>query len=209
MMVIRFHRVRCVRRRTRTSRFRVLRLRFLVAFGLILLLALLTQSDPAVSLHAATPFPTPIASLVAKPRGQTVPAPTDTPPGQTVPPAPPKIFISEFLANPDAVNDNVGEWIELYNGDSMTVNLRGWRIADLGGDSHTIADDLTIEPGSYAVIGRNGDRMANGGVDVAYVYSSFSLANGDDEIFLFAPGGVEIDDAVDKVVWKKDFILWR
>ncbi len=234
MMVARFLRFS----RTYASRLHVLRLHFVGAFAFILLLALAAESGPAGTLHAATPFPTPVASLMVKPRGQiapllpdispegpvptspweTIPAPTETPtststpvdtptptptPSETPTPPPtgppPQVFISEFLANPDAVNDSEGEWIELYNGDSMAINLNGWRLADLDSIGYTIDDDVWIQPGEYLVLGVNNDLTANGGVNVAYVYSynSVKLANGDDEILIFAPGDVEVD----RVVW--------
>ena len=244
MVIVRFF--RCSR--TYASRFRLLRLHFIGAFVLILLLTLLAETGPATRLHAATPFPTPVASLAAKARGQvapllpdtspegpaptspweTIPAPTatltftptltDTPtstpiPTDTTTPTPipiptgplPRVFISEFLAKPDAVEYSVGEWIELYNGDSVAVNLNGWRIADLGSDSHAIAGDVWIQPGEYLVLGRNGDSNLNGGVTVAYVYNSISLADGDDEILLFAPGDVEVD----RVVWGGDLSVTK
>jgi hypothetical protein len=130
------------------------------------------------------------------------PEPTAVPPPDEPPVPPitgplPRIFISEFLANPDAVSDAAGEWIELYNADTVAVNLRGWRIADLGTDGHTIREDVTLAPGQYLVFGRSAERSENGGVDVAYVYASMSLSNGDDEILLLAPGGREAD----RVVW--------
>ena len=89
------------------------------------------------------------------------PEPTAAPPPD-VPPITgplPKVYLSEFLANPDAVNDAAGEWIELFNADSAPVNLRGWRIADLGTDGHTIRVDLMIQPGQYLVLGRNATRQ--------------------------------------------------
>ncbi|MCB0047631.1 MAG: lamin tail domain-containing protein, partial [Caldilineaceae bacterium] len=142
---------------------------------------------------------TPGGAYVANPN----PGPTDTPgdPGDPgVPPITgplPRIRISEFMANPAAVNDSEGEWIELFNADSAAVNLRGWRIADLGSDGHTITDDLIIQPGTYLILGRNDARSENGGVPVAYVYASVSLSNGEDELLLIAPG----DREADRVVW--------
>ena len=77
------------------------------------------------------------------------------------------------------------------------VNLRDWHIADLGNDGHTITDDLFVQPGGYVVVGKNADFSTNGGLDVAYEYSSVGLANGEDEIVLLSPGGEEVD----RVVW--------
>jgi hypothetical protein len=127
------------------------------------------------------------------------PAATAAPPPD-VPPITgplPKVFLSEFLANPSAVNDSVGEWIELHNADNVPVNLRGWRIADLGTDSHIIHSNLIIQPGQYLILGRSDRPSDNGGVTVAYRYASISLSNGDDELLLVAPGEREVD----RVVW--------
>ncbi len=79
----------------------------------------------------------------------------------------------------------------------MPANLRGWLLADLGADSHTIAVDLILEPGDYVVLGRNDNRTVNGNVPVDYVYRGFSLANSMDEILLLAPDGSEVD----RVIW--------
>ncbi len=127
-------------------------------------------------------------------------APASTPePTATVPWAGriPTIFISEFLANPSAVNDGDGEFIELFNADTERINLRGWVLADLGANRHVIDADLFVPPGDYVVLGINGDRSVNGGVAVDYVYRNTNLANGDDEILLLAPNEIEVD----RVVW--------
>jgi hypothetical protein len=103
-----------------------------------------------------------------------------------------QIVITEMMIDPFAVDDTEGEWFELYNAGESQVNLNGWRIADVGIDSHTISGDVLIDPGQYIVLGRSsvtdsGDENYNGGVDLAYEYSGFILANSADEIFLFDP----------------------
>ena len=45
--------------------------------------------------------------------------------GRTVP----RVVINEIMANPHAVPDERGEWIELRNLDAQPVDLRGWQIA--------------------------------------------------------------------------------
>lgn len=157
---------------------------------------------------ALTPWPT-SAGDRGSPGGPHSPA-TPTPGATDVPPATvtatpvggplPRILISEFLADPKAVNDSDGEWIELYNASSEAVNLRGWVLTDLGNDRHTINADVIIEPGSYLILARNGDPATNGGVMVDYIYRSFSLSNSEDAILLLAPDGQEVD----RVVWGGD-----
>ena len=104
------------------------------------------------------------------------------------------IVITEIMQNPNAVYDSDGEWFEIYNNSDHDIDLNGWIIKDLDSDSHTISSTVIITPGEYIVLGRNADKATNGGVDVAYQYSNFNLANGADEIQILLPDGTtEID----------------
>ncbi len=116
-------------------------------------------------------------------------------------PSPHKIVVTEIMANPSAVSDTAGEWLELYNADSVDVDLAGWTLRDDDYNSHRIQGPLVIAPGAYAVLGRNSDDTVNGGVTIDYQYASFLLANSIDEIVL-------IDDAcreVDRVNYTADW----
>jgi hypothetical protein len=115
----------------------------------------------------------------------------------------PQLYISEFLADPKAVNDEAGEWLELYNADALTVNLRGWLLVDLGSDRHTINVDLLIEPGQYLVLARNSDTATNGGVLSSYRYTNLTLANSSDELLLLAPD----ESVVDRAQWGAGTVL--
>jgi len=97
------------------------------------------------------------------------------------------------MQNPASVSDTDGEWFEIYNAGGTTVDLNGWTISDLGTDSHVISGTLNISPGGFLVLGRSNIISTNGGVPVDYQYSSFLLANGDDEIILTDAGSVEQD----------------
>ena len=97
------------------------------------------------------------------------------------------IVITEIMVNPAAVSDSYGEWFEIYNNDTISIDLAGWRIADSEDDLHeiqTISIELYINPGDYLVLGRNVDNTVNGGYTADYGYSSFQLSNSEDEIFL-------------------------
>jgi hypothetical protein len=115
-------------------------------------------------------------------------------PGSPPPPPPPpgKIVITEFVPNPKAVSDTNGEWFEIHNAGTSAVSLTGWTIKDDGSNSHTISG-LTIQPGQYAVLGKNSDTATNGGVPVDYKYSSFTLGNSGDSIILVDNLGAEVD----------------
>lgn len=104
------------------------------------------------------------------------------------------IVITEIMQNPNAVSDTDGEWFEIFNQGTQSINMNGWTIRDAGSDSHIIAQDVIIAPGSYAVLGRNGNTGTNGGVTLAYVYSGMSLANGADEVILENASGTIIDE---------------
>ena len=103
------------------------------------------------------------------------------------------IVITEIMQNPNAVSDTNGEWFEVFNNGSQTVNLNGWTIRDADSDSHVITADVFIDPGAYVVLGRNSNSGSNGGVTVAYQYSGIALANGADEVILEDTSGTIID----------------
>jgi len=108
------------------------------------------------------------------------------------------VVIAEFMADPILAPDNKGEWIELENRLPHRVNLEGWRLRDLGGESHTLSAGgagIWVARGARLLLGRSDDLNLNGGVPVDHVISGFSLANIADELFLERPGG-ELSDAV-------------
>ena len=94
------------------------------------------------------------------------------------------IVISEVMQNPAAVSDSYGEWFEIINLDSIVIDLNGWMIRDEGNDTHIINTSVEIQPGEYIVLGRNSDESLNGGYVSDYMYSSFALANTNDEIII-------------------------
>ena len=75
------------------------------------------------------------------------------------------LVITEVMQNPTAVSDGNGEWFELYNPGTVSVDINGWVISDNGSDSHTIDNGgpLIIEAGGYLVLGNNADMTTNGG----------------------------------------------
>jgi len=111
------------------------------------------------------------------------------------------LVVTEIMKNPDAVLDADGEWFELLNNSGLDVNLFGLVVSDLGSDEFTVEDDVWIAPGAYAVLGRDGDVAANGGVEIDYVYSGLTLGNGDDELALTLGGQPLDDQAWDNLVW--------
>ncbi len=96
--------------------------------------------------------------------------------------APGDLIVSEIMKDPNMVPDNQGEWFELYNSTSTTVDLMGV-VAQTSSGSFTVGSSLAVAPGDYLVFARNGNAGTNGGVTVDYVYgSALSLDNGADNL---------------------------
>ena len=139
-----------------------------------------------------TPPPHFDAAAPAWPDGPPPPPKIDSGPQ----PSQAKLVISEIMANPAAVYDSAGEWFELFNAGSSTVDLAGWSINDSSGKSHTIDSgaQLIVAPGKYVVLGKSDDVAKNGGAPVDYAYgSSWNLSNTEDQILLLDAAGTLID----------------
>ena len=106
-----------------------------------------------------------------------------------------QVVITEIMQNPAVVSDTYGEWFEIYNAGTESIDLRNWTIRDNGSNNHVITavDPIMIEPGNYLVLARNDDTSLNGGVEADYDYSGFLLSNGDDEIILLDEDSAEVD----------------
>ncbi len=112
----------------------------------------------------------------------------------------PDLIITEIMQNPSDVSDAYGEWFEIYNYGSTTVDINGYVIKDNGSDSHTISNGgpLNIAAGGFLVLGKNSTTLTNGGVPVDYQYSGITLSNRADEIILYMSDGTT---EVDRVEW--------
>ena len=125
-----------------------------------------------------------------------------TPIGPPVAPVPsaaiaatgPQLVINEVMADPSAVADDVGEWLEVHNAGSASINLQGYRLASGNDAVHTIANSVTVAAGGYAVLARNGTKSKNGGVVAQYTYgTSVNLANANDWLAIRDAAGVTLD----------------
>lgn len=104
------------------------------------------------------------------------------------------IIITEIMRNPDAISDNDGEYIEIYNTTESPIDINGWTLGDADFDSHTINGSVVVPANGYALLMRNGDTNDNGGLTADYVYGNdISLANSTDEVILECPGTGVID----------------
>jgi hypothetical protein len=93
-------------------------------------------------------------------------------------PEPGALLITEFMADPSAVADAAGEWVEVLA--LRDVDLNGVQLANEGSGRATLeaALCLSVRAGAYAVLARGGDSAANGGLPPVLATFGFNLANG-------------------------------
>jgi hypothetical protein len=109
------------------------------------------------------------------------------------------LVFSEMMIDPDSVDDNVGEWVELYNTSGSTIDIGGYRFHDDDVDGWTLEGEILVGPGDYVVLCADTNTAVNGGVpcDASFFRDStgngLALANGPDEVILSRPDGTAID----------------
>ncbi len=110
----------------------------------------------------------------------------------------PLVVITEMMVNPGGVvQDSVGEYVELFNAGRFPINLKGMTVSD-NGASHTIARDVIVDAGKYALLGRSSNTAINGGISPDYLYiadatsTALQLSNSSDR-FVVRLGSVTLD----------------
>jgi hypothetical protein len=149
--------------------------------------------------------------FIARPVGGTtlITSALALPNGPTLPITAPQrgdVVITEIMKDPSFVTDAHGEWFEIQNVSNHLVNIAGWRITDQGANAHTILNGvqaILLTPGERFVLGNDIDPLTNGGVNVNYKYSNFTLGNGADSIILTSRSGFLVDevDYDDGIFW--------
>jgi hypothetical protein len=112
--------------------------------------------------------------------------------------------ISEIMANPDAVSDDVGEWFEVRSLASGDLDLAGIDVLDAQGAGFHVDGPLPLPAGGRVVLGVSADTTVNGGVPLDWAYSAddLKLSNDGDTIQLALDGVV-----LDEVAFTADFPL--
>ncbi len=113
------------------------------------------------------------------------------------------VDICVTIENPKAVGDSKGEWFEVYNITTETIDLMGWTVLDddraMDEEGFTISTSLTIQAGAYLLFANNSYASTNGGLpvpDYAYDATAYLLGNGSDGIVLKC-----VDTLIDAVIW--------
>ncbi len=103
------------------------------------------------------------------------------------------LLINEVMHSPTAVDDQFGEWIELYNTSDTTIDLDGLRISTATA-GFTISDSLTVEAQGFVILAPTDNQALNGGVIVDYVYSHADLPLSTSESISLSYNGVTFDN---------------
>lgn len=92
--------------------------------------------------------------------------------------SPGDVLITEFMADPAAVADALGEWVELTSTVDVALDLSGWQLVDSGRNRFVLPEGSVLAAGGRLVLGRSADTAANGGVEVdAAMGGDFTLNN--------------------------------
>jgi hypothetical protein len=98
--------------------------------------------------------------------------------------------ITEWMANPAAVGNREGEWVEVRF--DAAVDMNGLVLSDLTASTTTVESEtcLRVAAGAHVVFARNVNPTENGGVEEADAELSLSLNNSNETITLGIDGRV-------------------
>jgi hypothetical protein len=125
--------------------------------------------------------------------------PEDEPVPEIQPAEPGDLVFSELMINPEVVDDELGEWVELYNTAGHPIDVTGYAFHDLDYDSWELTGPFVVPAHGYFVMCAETATDLNGGVPCDGWFQRVSLggglalANSPDEVVLTRPDGVEID----------------
>ncbi len=110
------------------------------------------------------------------------------------PVVPVELVIAEIMAIPYNADSQPGEWLELYNGSTKTLDLTGW-ILKSGKAGQVTLPALTMAPGTRLAFGGSTDKLYNGGAQVDWAWPvTFGLDDVEDTVSVLH--GTAVIDAV-------------
>jgi len=112
------------------------------------------------------------------------------------------VVIDEIMADPaPQVGLPNNEWIELRNTTSSPINLQGWHLGDINGQSGAFPDFI-LEPDSLVIVCTGSALAEMSSFGTTFSVTSFpSLGNGGDQIFLRAINGNIIHAVAYSTTW--------
>ncbi len=112
------------------------------------------------------------------------------------------LIVSELMVAPAAVEDGLGEWLELYNTSGGDIDIINWALESDDGHGVVVGSSLVVPAGGRVVLGASADVDVNGGaaVDYAYDHGSFGLADEGDDLRLML-GELEVFGLAYDATW--------
>ncbi len=99
-----------------------------------------------------------------------------------------QVSLTEVMFNPSPAIAATGEWFEVTNNSSVSIDLGGWTVDNVGNASFTIDAGVTVPPGSRVLLGQIERDAGNDDVPVTFAYGpqfamsdatgTLALANG-------------------------------
>ncbi|MBW2260412.1 MAG: lamin tail domain-containing protein [Deltaproteobacteria bacterium] len=103
------------------------------------------------------------------------------------------LVVSEIMMNPATVSDTTGEWFEIYNPGSMTVNLNGLTIGT-GSATDTIDSDVLVAGSNYALLALSSTPGENDNLPTPdFVYAGLAFDETSADTLSVIDGGTTID----------------
>ena len=120
-----------------------------------------------------------------------------------------KLFINEIVSsNGSTIMDEDGDfedWIELYNADSIPIDLGNYSITDdLNSPRKWVFPSIQIAPQAHLLIFASGKNRKTG----SYLHTNFSIKADGEPIALYAANMVLLD-VVNEIPIPRDFTLGR
>ncbi len=111
-----------------------------------------------------------------------------------------ELVIDEVMTDPEAVDEQYGQWFEIYNASLFTVNLEGLAVGVDDAELYHLTTAFELASGGYAVIGTDDDTTVNGGVAVDVEWPAgqtyqLSVTDGDLSIS-------NADEVLDGISWR-------
>jgi hypothetical protein len=152
---------------------------------------------PPPASNGSQPTQTPGATATPTPRSSGGPSPSGARPAEVragQQPAGGALLLSEIMSDPDVRGDNnLNEWVEVYNPSDAPVDLAGWTIADRSRGN--VLPSLVVPPGEYAIIAARETELPTDALVVRAPGGriGFGLRNAGDAVLLYAPDGTLVD----------------
>ena len=102
-----------------------------------------------------------------------------------------ELAITRVMADPTAVADDRGEWIEITNTGTVTADLHGWELRSANDAGYVVRQSVVVPPKGTVLLARAAGEVR--GTRPALVYTGIILGNNADWLVLRDPQGTTRD----------------